>query len=368
MKRMSFVVAVLAIAPLLMFSTGGCGSGDSMPSGPNARLLGSYCFIAFSGTDGATDEANATWGDVTADGLGMITGGTRNENENGVVTTDAYPATPYSIDAAGVMTLFEGAVAAFRGAISADGNVACLSAIANGESPAIIILGKKEGTYSNASLNGLYHLAGIAYVFGGPSDNSTWGTTMFDGAGMHMESQNENTDGTVAGPFNSNRTYSVAADGSVTADFGGVMYSGAILAGGELIILAGDTTAAGPPYILILTKGTSGATNALLSGTYTGVGFQADDSPPPEWSSYLFTPTADGTGASLAFPDGIQNDDGTVMMIGADGSNYTVSPTGLFNWFGISYTGGVAPSGNYAVCAGISSGGGGVMQLFFFLK
>jgi hypothetical protein len=332
----------------------------------NELFSGTYAYVAYSGTDGLPDEANATWGDLVADGAGTITGGTLSENENGIVTPPSgQPVVSYRVDASRTFSLLAGGTAVLTGRIAADGSVACLSAVTNGESPAIVILGRKSGTWNDADLTGPYHFATVVYVPGGGRDIALWGTATFDGFGGGSANGTENDNGAIA-PGGILTSYAVTSDGSLTASLYDGQTSGAIVAGGDLVLLAGVTTNGGNPTLYVLTRATSGASNALLDGSYALIGMEAPLAPPPEWVSTLVAATADGAG-TCTLAQGARNADGSVAPFSGSSLPYAVAPDGLFDFGSGNFLGGVAPTGDFAVCAGGTSGGSDP-QLLFFLR
>ncbi len=369
MKVLTPALVVLALAPLLLFSTGACGGSGTVGIGVGINVplfSGTYCFVSFAGENGAPDEASVSWGELTADGAGMVTGATFMENENGVISMDTLMPTPYTVDDNRRISLLNGGVPFQAGLITADGGCVALSAVAAGEVPGIALLGKKGSGHSNASLNGLWYLAAIIYDAGGPSDTAIWGSVMFDGIGGGMATFTENDDGALLGPGPGMLPYNVtSADGSLTATLFGIDLAGAIVSGGEAIILGGGTTGGSDGALLVLTKGTAGATNALFTGPFALVGLDAETIPPPEWSASLFFGAADGAGM-FNLTEGTINADGTATPSPIGPIAYSVGAMGLFDFAGSDYFGGITPSGDLAVCAG--QAGGGDPEFFFFLK
>ena len=263
------------------------------------------------------------------------------------------------------MTLLSSGLVGWQGTVTANGRVAVLSTIGSGTNPGIKILGRKEGTHSNASLTGLYHLSAFAYNHGGMNDLAYWGSVTFDGVGGGPGSATTNRDGGLIGPIGFTFPYSVAADGTVTGDFGNQPMTGSIIAGGEVVIMAGGTTAGLSPLFMVLTKGTTGATNALLSGTYRLAAMIMPTLQPPEWHGVTLTGTADGAGL-FGFTGGWQNQDGVATAIPAGGdSAFSVGPNGLFDFSGSNYFGGITPPGDFAVFAGQISG---APEFWFMLR
>lgn len=105
MKYVRHVACAVALASLVVVSTGGCGGGGGGSggggSGSQASLLSEpYCLISFSGRDGPTDEGAAAWGEFTFDGVGTLTAGPVTTNENGVLTGPSASVTfAYTISA-----------------------------------------------------------------------------------------------------------------------------------------------------------------------------------------------------------------------------------------------------------------------------
>jgi hypothetical protein len=288
------------------------------------------------------------------------------ENTNGVLGGPTSPgaAIPYTVDALRTFTWNLG-TPALRGGVSADGSVACLASILAGLDPAMFVMGRKSGTWSNADLAGLYFLCFFAYL--NPSDSAIFGTAVLDGAGgVSGGTVMENLDGAPIGPSATMLTYAAAADGSLTGSFFGLAATGAILAGGELILLSGGTVAADDPFLLLLVKAGAGLSNASLNGSYFAVGLEADTGPPPQWTSQTLSLTMDGAGG-IAINGGTRSEDGVIFPVPPGVSDYTVAANGALTVETGTFEGGVSPSGNYAIFAG-GTGVGDAPTMFFLMR
>ncbi len=361
-------LCVFFLAGLLVLASAGCGGGGGGGGDPLLLFSGTYAIIGFEGDNDVVDTGRAQWGEITADGAGVVTGGSISENENGVLDgPTAQAASAYTIDADRNLSILSGGVPFLTGRISADGRVATLSPIAAGTTPAIIILGRKEGTYSNASLSGLYHIAMIAYSSGVPEDQVYWGQfTLAGAAGTGSGSLTINADGSTGSSGALSMTYSVAADGSATVGLSGLSLSGTVVAGGDVVLLAGSTDALEPPFMAVLIKGSAGATNALLNGSYGFTGMRMQETPASvEWTSAHFNATIIGA-TTISLGPGTTNEDGAVGPDSGGAADYTVSPDGTLSVNSGSLVGGVSPGGDFAVLAGDAAGGD--MEFYFLVR
>ena len=354
-------------APGLLLALIGCGggAGDAGP-GSAALFSGAYEMVGFSGVAGVPDEATAFWGTAVGDGAGMTTAaGMITENRNGVVTgPDADTPTAYTLTADRRITFEFGGTPLHTGGISADGTVVCFGSVLGGSAPAIGILGKKSGVFSDASLSGLYHLCAFAYN-ATPEDEAVFGTVTFDGLGGAASNTTSNVAGVVSPPVAGINTYAVGPDGAMSMSLFGELLRGQILAGGELITLSG-ATAAGFPVIAVLVQGSMGAANAQLSGTYHSIAMTADPGAGDVWLSTTGTFSSDGGGAFSVGAFTTNADSVTTSFPPFPGSlPYVVNPSGRLTWG--NYVGGVSPSGNFATFAGSTSRPGSP-EMWFLLR
>ena len=368
MKHVPLYRCVSSLLVLLLVAIG-CGGGGGGGS-PLGLLSGTYSFIAFGGTNGAPDEGNTSWGEIAADGAGTFTGGTVTNNVNGAVSPPSGTGSiGYDVDGARTFSLLggTGSTPDYTGKISADGSVAALASVSASTPPAILLMGRKAGTYSDASLSGLYHVCAFGYDPTVSSDLSYFGAMTFDGLGSAAGSLSLNVAALTSGPFAISLTYSTAPDGALTVAFSSDGYKGQICAGGDLILLAGGTSTTEAPVVMVLVKGTAGASNALLSGAYGLVGLQADTSPPPEWTSITIPATSDGLAMITLGAGGLVNEDSVITSAPVGGGPpYAVGPDGFLSVSSGTYEGGVAPSGNFAVFAGQT--GSGTPEFWFMVR
>ncbi len=378
MTRWHHAAVLFCVGLMLVLTTGACGSGSTTttptgttttPTDPLALFSGTYCLAGFSGRAGAPDEGSTSWGDIVSDGAGMVVGGMTSNNENGVISGPnpiVPPNLPYAVNPGGYLELTLAFLPFLWGGISSTGAVAAVMQLS--QNPGIFILGKKSGSYTNASLNGAYFLCAFMYDQGALEDRTRWGTATFDGAGGGNTNVSSNNQGVIGGPVGAALNYNVAADGTVTGDLLGFALTGAILDGGELIVLGG-ATAAGVPILMLLVQSGAGLSNASLTGTYHVTAIEAENAPPPDtWLSFITTFAADGAGTFTvgAFTS---NSDGSLTTFPPVGStlDYAVAGNGLLNVNVGEMFGGVSPSGRYAIFAG-GAGAGDDPQFFFLFK
>ncbi len=114
---------------------------------------------------------------------------------------------------------------------------------------------RKGGSHGNGDLTGTYHLGSFFYDSDVARDDSAWGSMTLGGDGMASGNVQFNIDGSVISPVSTSLPPGVASGGTVTATFATLEFTGTVLAGGELIILAGSTTSTEAPMLLALIRG-----------------------------------------------------------------------------------------------------------------
>ncbi len=375
MARRALPVLIVVLLGLSAFHAAGCGNSGPATTdaeGVDLRPLfaGTYCAFSFQGTAVSGQTSVVTgWSTMTADAAGGVTS-TGAFNDDGTVIGPVPPApATYTVDAARTLDLVVQGVATQRGRISADGALACLGAIRSGLSPSISILGRKQGGQGNSSLQGLYHLCALFFdpVLG---DTGTYfGTASFLGAGTGTATTRSNIGGTISNPATTALTYTVAGDGTVTGTLLGTFtLQGAVFEGGALVVLSGGTVFGEPPILVVLTKATAAASNALFVGDYTVVTLDEDDPPNPSWDGFVATVAADGF-AGIDFQHFILNMEGVIASSpGGSPAFITVAPDGsLFTGASSDLVGGITANGKAAVLCG-GTGGGDDRQLWFFLR
>lgn len=169
------------------------------------------------------------------------------------------------------------------------------------------------------------------------------------------------------------QTYTVAADGTVTHTVGALdsPTQGGILMGGDLLLLSGPTDGEAP-CLLVLIRRSDSASASVLSGNYHIGAFLADaGAPPPHFSSFTGTRSADGVGTVTTNAGGTINIDGVVGSFPAAMTNdsYTVAADGTLSVTLATTTlvGAVSPTGDYAVLAGGMTVGS-LPQLWFLVR
>jgi cysteine-rich repeat protein len=350
----------------------GCEATCLLP--PAALFDGTYFYQALAGNfTGPTGYS--WWGDLTADGVSEITGGTLEWNDGvGGTSSGPVPVVSYTVDAARRMTWPGGGPFNVQGGIAADGSVATLSSIGALGWPVLSILVRRGGTFDLASLNGTYHLSGFCSA--GIVDVSLWGSATFDGLGGVNQTFTENGNGSLIGPIPSTpETYTVSADGTTTLTFGSsITTQGGILPGGDLVVLTGSTVAA--PVInclFVLIRQSAAASASTLSGNYHIGAFFADapPAPPPNYSSFTGTGSSDGVNTLTTNVGGTINVDGAVGPFPPVVVNdaYAVSADGTLTLTtaGTTLVGAVSPTGAYAVVAGGTTAGS-LPQLWFLVR
>ncbi|MDH3200583.1 MAG: hypothetical protein OEM15_06790 [Myxococcales bacterium] len=355
-----------------MVAGDGCEPTCLLP--PAALFNGTYFYQALAGNF-PVPTGYSWWGDVTADGVSQITGGTLGWNDGaGGIFSGPVAALSYTVDAARRMIWPTGGPFNVQGGIATDGSVAALGSIGALGWPSLAILVRRDGTFNEGSLNDTYHLSG--FCSNGIVDASLWGTVTFDGVGGANETiSGANANGSQApSPINTAQTYTVAADGTTTYTTvgpGQVPTRGGILLGGDLVVLTGGTVAE-PTCLVVLIRQSAAASASALSGNYHIVAFVADAAtPPPNFSSFTGTGSSDGVSTLTTDVGGTINVDGVVGPWPPLVTNdpYIVFPNGTLELIagGTTLVGSVSPTGAYAVLAGGATGGS-FPQLWFMVR
>lgn len=351
----------------------GDGCGDTCLLPPAALFNGTYFYQALAGNF-PVPAGYSWWGDLMADGVSEITGGTLEWNDGaGGILSGPAPEISYTVDAARRMTWPGGGAFNVQGGIATDGNVATMSSIGAMGWPGLAILVRRGGTFDLGSLNDTYHVSGFC-SFGIP-DGTFWGTATFDGNGAANESLLGNGNGVLALPVNAAQTYTVAVDGTTTYTTVGPNQSpmqGGILLGGDLVVLTGATVAGPATCLVVLIRQSTAASASTLSGDYHIGAFLADASaPPPNFSSFTGTGSSDGVSTVTTNMGGTINVDGVVGPWPAAVTNdsYTVAADGTLSVTiaGTTLVGAVAPTGDYAVLTGGTTMGS-FPQLWFLVR
>jgi hypothetical protein len=197
----------------------------------------------------------STLGTLHFDGDGGVTlSGQRNMDGT---SSPVSGAAQYDVAPGGDFSMGGGSL--FTGGVTLDGSAVVFGS-QNGV-PQVSIALKRAGSYSNATLNGVYGV--VFYVFDGSATQPVVpaaglplpaprgfsvavGTMTFDGAGQVTLSVTKNTDG-AASTQSGSGTYSVAADGTFTLNAGNT-FTGTVAEGGSAIVW-GSTT--GNPQLAV---------------------------------------------------------------------------------------------------------------------
>lgn len=368
----------LGLLVLLLLSACG-GSGGTTPvaddpaSDPEPTILaGPYHVVQRSAANGTL---LSIWGTTFADGFGLADR-TLRTNANGVVSGYVdEPPFGYREPDAGLLEFDLPAPAdgvACEGGITATGEVAALSTMAEGNIPSIRLLIRRAGTFVGNELDGTYHTVIALQSPSSPTVGGYGEATFSDGMHGVIDWAPFNVDGSVSGaiPPAWPLAHLLAPDGFVRmvhATLGS--FDGGVLAGGELCVVGGGHRADGSgaaSMTLVFLRKAAGMTQASLSGTYTAVGI--DRSPTTghhrSWSGTL---TADGSGGIDFCPHA--NDEGTPLLSFRLDCSYTVDPDGrlTFSWGGKVFRGGVSASGDYATFGGAIDNGS-PPGLFFLIR
>lgn len=368
--RILLTACVLFVAGAgLMLSSGGCGGGDGGTPGPGTdAFVGTYYYFGLGGTETPSMNLWTGWGTVTADGMGSLRLSTTS-NRLGAVLGPGSDTFLYAIGADRSIGWRDAPADPdfFRGRISPDGRNVVLGEARTGPltEPAMAVLLRQEGTYSVASLDGAYHLAGWLHNVPATENSSHFGFATFNGAGTGTYFGPGNVEGALpaigALPF----SYTVAADGTLQMDFGTWSWRGGVVAGGELVVVGGAIDDDDFPVLQAFVKEINFGSLAMLTGDYFLAGMEHDFTT-PGFRSSTGTATADGLGGiQLTFT---RNDEGTVTTSPTESMTYDVDLDGevyLTTGAGEDYIGGITPSGDVVILGGPNTPG--AEPGFFFL-
>jgi hypothetical protein len=163
---------------------------------------------------------------------GTVTG-TYTENMGGTIST-GNPASAQWTVAHGLLT----SVGSATGAVSADGDLIVLADTNSGDDPFINVAVARGTGVTPATFEGVYNVA----EYGGTPVSATFGkaiTVFAYGNGSYGITYTKNADGTITTNNTGTGTYTVTTDGTLTiTDADGDVYSGAISADGNALVLA----------------------------------------------------------------------------------------------------------------------------------
>ena len=367
------LTAALACALLAAACGGGGGGADGGAGGtPGGVVLNgkefhqtSYSYLVNGGVpDGIVIWAQLTFtespdGDPVGISIGAL-------NENGVVDLGSTDGTipRYEIDDDGFFSASSLGFEFMRGGFSRDTRVGLVANTLVGSPPRIMCMVRKNGSFANASLAGVYHIA--IHGHQGPSTlgGAVWGKLTFDGAGaISGSSLSANADGVVTpslAPVGG--SYGVLPDGRVVATVGADSLSGGMLEGGDFLALTGETTdGLDVQEMLVGFPVGSGLDETAFDGTYWLVGMK-DAVGGTATTSIVGTVMADGAGNIDVVT--IENEEGSISGTEGPGT-YVVSPDGSFALSG-GDPGAISPDGRFGFVSGGAAGNS--PQLFVFVR
>lgn len=333
---------------------GGGGGGGAVPI--TDAFFGVYSLGHFGGDFGPPLTATATWGSLSADGMGTISDARTAQISNGVLSPEGVGTTqPYTLLPGNRMQWNMGPTVLAEGGLAADGSLAAMALVALNSEASLIYAVRRGAGFSVASLNGTYHYAQFAASPTGTGDVSVWGAVVFDGTGGCTFTLWSNTNGTVAGPGPAAGTYAVAASGELTLTAGATSYRGGITHGGNVGLFSGSTVAGGVASVGVFVKYSTGATAASFNGPYNLVAISADQALAPlsNWQALTGTLNASGAGTFM-FTNMTQIDDHGVVTPGVGPYPpiaYTVAGNGGMT-ISLSTAGAISPDGRVVAFVG----------------
>ena len=227
---------------LLANATGGTpGLVIGVKQAQNATVStvnGSYTRISLESTSPASGSSG-----ISTLTNGTFSTGTVTVNTNGTITTQAGTSGgTYTVTPSGAVTVGTGG-AGISGAFSADGDLAVLAPTTsngNGSTPGIYVLVKQGSGVTAATLNGVYTLVSLSTSTAAGTVGRYYTIGMANGqfAGGYVE----NNSGTSSNNNVVSGSYTLAADGTMTAVVSGVTGSstltGTLSADGNAFVLA----------------------------------------------------------------------------------------------------------------------------------
>lgn len=207
-------------------------------SATTASIDGAYTLVNITGT--YSTEAVSVYDATIIVENGAVTG-TYVENNAGTITT-GNPVT-------GTWSVTNGAVTATAygsGAVSADGDLIVLSDGSAHDNPSMEVVVRRGTGVTNATFEGVYSVS----AYGGAAVTAIFGEaiTLFAyGNGTYSITFTRNASGTVTTNNTDTGTYTIAADGTLTLTGSkGDVYTGALAADGNALVLASVTTIQDP--------------------------------------------------------------------------------------------------------------------------
>ncbi len=308
------------------------------PEAPDIR--GDWHVVLLQGGSGG--GLNTFWGTATVDAAGMMAVGFEN-NDNGSYSSGLMTTSATSVAADGTFGFEE-----HEGGITRAGDIAVAGTVPGG-APGIALLLRKNGTFSDATLNGPFHLIQFRRGLGAsPATYALYARQEFDGAGARTSSGGfRNTEGVGVAAGLGSGAYAVLPDGAYDAG----SHQGGVLDGGEAAI-SGGRDADDDPLIQAMLPLRFGATNGLFTGTYVLVGIQYDYAM-RVYRSTIARVVADGVGRATA--TGTLNVDGGASSIPVASVPFAIDGDGLMEFTlpdGDRLSGGIASDGRMAILAG----------------
>lgn len=200
----------------------------------NKNLAGTFAVVSYGSSADVGSVAT-----VNFDGAGNFSG-SEVQNNGGVISDPAVSGT-YAIAADGTLAMTLAGEAPLSGGLSADGNALVLIQTTPGQSPSLTV-GVKQGQGNSdvADLNDCYAVTS----YGSSGDDGGLWTLRFNGSGGVNGSTLQNSAGVISSGSDAFGTYTVSADGALTASPAsvGLSFTGGISAGGTTLV-TGQITA-----------------------------------------------------------------------------------------------------------------------------
>ena len=221
---------------------------------PSHPLSGTWRFAAFSHSY-SIPWRSAAWGTMTFDASG---GGSASitVNASGGAPASSATALDYVVLADGTMLVEFTSGYRFQGGIARGGDVILLAGgVLDGQDPTYFVLVREGVVPTLSSLAGSWYMTSFGYDLGPGSFLGFAGRATTDAAGILSATITANEEGTYTPLPPVGGSWSVDGAGLITLTLsGGATFVGRVDPGGDLVVLAGGTSALQNPMMFVLLR------------------------------------------------------------------------------------------------------------------